>query len=610
MSEIDRMRRYVSRIRGDYHCIRSCDPGVSTFRPKGSTIGPSMREQPTTAVFGGATRGELEDLVHGVAAGTVAFDTLIDVLLPLIRGTEQLPPDVALQLTTALIGIESRSVKEDQLVALIEGDGRASLALAESGQILAANPAATAKFAVATGDGLEALGITPEEFDRFQARLSRVPGPTLVRVRTVVTGASGRPRRVSTLMSGAYYPWYRAFVLTVVRHEWSRSIDVAFEELYGLSRSELDVLRGLSLGLNSEEIAGLRHRSTGTVRQQVKSILAKLDVPTQLAAATLAAAAATSAGSVGDTLGHGSGTLPSRDREPPLTTATFFRNERRVGFRRFGDSAGSPVLFLHGPSFGAGEYSEDRRLPRRMHLDVHAIERPGYGRSDIAPEGESVLECHQRDIQAFLDRQRLDRVAILAHEVGLIPALDFAVRYPDRVQAILAVSSAPPFVELEHIQAMPEHQGVFVQAARHAPWLAHLLVRLLMVQIRRLGPHEWTDVIFRNLEPDTTVMHRPALMSGIVGTYSFYLNQQGAGFEQDLPMMLTDWGELLSAVRPPLRLIHGTRNPTTPVAHLDVYQELRPDLSFELVEHAGLTLAVSHPTRVYQALARLIHDTP
>jgi hypothetical protein len=99
-----------------------------------------------------------------------------------------------------------------------------------------------------------------------------------------------------------------------------------------------------------------------------------------------------------------------------------------------------------------------------------------------------------------------------------------------------------------------------VQAARHAPWLAHLLVRLLMVQIRRLGPHEWADVIFRNLEPDTTVMRRPALMSGIVGTYSFYLNQQGAGFEQDLPMMLTDWG---SFSRPYVRPSYSFTEPAT-----------------------------------------------
>ncbi len=135
--------------------------------------------------------------------------------------------------------------------------------------------------------------------------------------------------------------------------------------------------------------------------------------------------------------------------------------------------------------------------------------------------------------------------------------------------------------------------------------MARLMTRLLTIRTRRLGVERWTDVIFGGLDPDGHVMKHPTLRSGIIGTYSFYLNQMGAGFEQDLQMMLTDWSRLVAGLQVPTVLLHGCRNPTTPPAYLEIFRKLNRDLRIELVEDAGLTLAVSHPQRVYEELSRL-----
>lgn len=417
-------------------------------------------------------------------------------------------------------------------------------------------------------------------------------------------GGRGKP----VLVSGVYYPWYRSFVLTVLRAHWPESVDRALAELYGLSKSERDILKLLARGLGSEDIADLRGRSLGTVRQQLKSITGKMGVQTQLAAATIAASAAAAALSFGDRAGHPAGQLPVSGRQGPLRTGSFSRGRRRVGWRQFGDQDGVPVLFLHGPSFGAGEYPEDRRLAQRHSLNVYAPERPGYGRTDGHDPEEDVIACQIRDACELLDQEKVERVTIIAHEVGLIPALAMARECPERVRGVLGVSAAPPFVKLEQIAVIPDHQSVFIEAARHAPWLAHLLFRLLIVQMRKLGPQEWVKVIFGDLEPDARVMQRPELLAGIVGTYSFYVNQLGQGFEQDLEMMHTDWSDLVSSVPVPLLLLHGAENPTTPPAQLDIFRSLRPETPIEVVEHAGLTLAVSHPHLVYRALAELARD--
>jgi pimeloyl-ACP methyl ester carboxylesterase/DNA-binding CsgD family transcriptional regulator len=521
--------------------------------------------------------------------------------MPMIRGDAQLPPEIALQLSTTLIEIEGDAAREDQLYALVNDHGSPAIALSEAGQILALNTAAADLLAISSGDGLNALAVPREEFEMFERRLSTESGPTLVR-----TYLPGTRPRTPVIMAGTYYPRYRAFVLNALHHYWPDSIDLAAGELFGLSRTEREVLAGLSHGHTSEHIARERGRSIGTVRQQVKSILQKMGVSSQLEAATLAAAASATAAATGTVVGTSTGLLPLQSHQTPLRIGAFRLNDRRVGWRRFGVATGRPVVMLHGPSFGAGEYPEDRRLARRHNLDVHAVERPGYGRTDVPESTDDPLDTQGRDIEAYLAQVGLEKVTLLAHEVGLIPALEMARRRPDLVRGVLGVSSAPPFCRLEQIEAMPGHQAIFIQAARHSPWLARLMTRLLRVRTRRLGPEHWTDVIFRNVEPDHEVMQRPALLPGIIGTYSFYLNQMGAGFEVDLQIMLKDWGHLVSKATVPLALMHGSCNASTPVSSLQIFRELNDSIEISLVENEGLTLAVSRPDLIYRRLADLV----
>lgn len=543
---------------------------------------------------------ELAALVRGVADGNCEFEKLIQALLPLIRGEESLSPEVSLELASVLLDIERSSARTDQLFALINDQGAASVALNESGQILTLNSSAAELFHITTGDGLSALGISRTEFDDFTARLTVGDGSSLLQAR------QRDSRRTAVLMTGTYFPWYRAFVLTALQEHWPSSIDMAFSELYDLTKSELEILSLLARGMNGEAIAAQRIRSIGTVRQQIKSILHKLGTTSQLKAATMAATAAAALTHMTGETGTPAGYLPLENRQAPgIKISSCIRKQRRIGWRQYGNPEGKAVLFLHGPSFGAGEYPADRINAQRHNLNVLAVERPGYGRSNEPLPDETALECCVADALAVMDLAGFDRVTILAHEVALIPALEIACRHPERVGAVLAVSSAPPFLELEQIQGIPEHQGIFIQAVRHAPWLAHLLIRLLMVQVRKLGPHEWTSVIFRDLQPDTDVMRRPDLLPGIIGSYSFYLNQMGAGFEQDLQIMITDWGSLVSELPVPLVLMHGSENPTTTVEHLNLFRSLRKDIHMDIIDTAGLTLAVSHPHLIHARLAEL-----
>ncbi|WP_416886867.1 alpha/beta fold hydrolase [Marinospirillum sp.] len=533
-------------------------------------------------------------LVHAVHAQQTSFEQLINTLMPFINGTQTLTPDLALPLSTALLEIERTSIAQDQLMNLVNDLAAPSLALSEAGQILSLNLGATQLFHVETGDGLRALGIDQQAFLNLKQRLRQVQGPTLVRAKNFQL-----PAELPFILIATWNEQAQSIILSALQHHWPQSIDHAMKSLFGLSSSECEILSALAQGQTSEQIAAQRQRAITTVRQQIKSILQKLDVHTQVQAATLAAAAVHASG--GSRPHHS----PMISNDHPLYIHHFYRKQRVIGWRRFGQAEGQPVLFIHGPSFGAGEYEQDRIHAVQQGLDIYAIERPGYGRTSPPEHGEDILECQYQDLIAFLEQQSLKQVTLFAHEVGLIAALQLAVRHPERIKAVLAVSAAPPFLELEQLHRMPDHQAVFIQAARHTPWLARLMIRLMLAQTRRLGPEHWTDVIFQGVEQDMQVMLNPALKPGIIATYSFYLNQMGHGFELDLQMMLKDWTGLLQLLERPLVLIHGSKNATTPVDTLSIFQQLQPAIQLEVIEQAGLTLAVSHTELIYQRLAEM-----
>ncbi|WP_143142779.1 alpha/beta fold hydrolase [Marinospirillum alkaliphilum] len=519
--------------------------------------------------------------------------------MPMIAGEQPLAAETALTLSTALHEIEQLVAEQDQLFTLINNHNAPAIALNEAGQILALNTAAAQLFHISTGDGLASLGIRRQDFVAFHQRLMNVPGPTLIKTQRLASRADNLP----LIMMGRYNAQWQAFVLEALQHAWPQSIDQAIKALFGLSTSEREILSGLARGLHAEQLADERQRSVTTVRQQIKSLLQKMGVSSQLQAATLAATAAAQA--INDRLNNQSSSMPRLPITSQLQVGEIMRAQRRIGWRRFGDPQGQKILMLHGPSFGAGEYEIDRSAATKHHLDVFAIERPGYGRTQLPNRSEDVLDCQINDLLAFMDDQQLEQVTLLAHEAGLIPALALACRSPERIKGILAISAAPPFQRLEQINAMPAHQAIFIQAARHAPWLARLMIRLLMVRTRHLGPERWTEVIFEGIHQDQQVIQRNQHRSGVIGCYSFYLNQLGAGFEVDLKMMLKDWSSLFSLAPCPVVLMHGDHNTTTPVRTLDIFRQLQPAADIRIIKNAGLTLALSHSEQIYQTLAEI-----
>lgn len=100
---------------------------------------------------------------------------------------------------------------------------------------------------------------------------------------------------------------------------------------------------------------------------------------------------------------------------------------------------GTPILCLHGHPGSSDslsvftDYLSDR-------FQTIAPDLRGYGESPVYGEFEMI--DHLDDLELLLDRLKVDRCLILGWSLGGILAMEFALRFPDRVMGLILVGTA------------------------------------------------------------------------------------------------------------------------------------------------------------------------
>lgn len=103
-----------------------------------------------------------------------------------------------------------------------------------------------------------------------------------------------------------------------------------------------------------------------------------------------------------------------------------------------GDGDARPLLLLH--AWGESRQSFDRLVPRLTDFRVYAPDLRGQGDADKPEEGYSLAE-QAEDAAAILDALNVQRAFVLGSSSGGYVAQQLAIRYPERVAALVLVGS-------------------------------------------------------------------------------------------------------------------------------------------------------------------------
>lgn len=102
--------------------------------------------------------------------------------------------------------------------------------------------------------------------------------------------------------------------------------------------------------------------------------------------------------------------------------------------------SGPPLLMLHGTG---GGFDQGLAFARRLSDDgwrVIAPSRFGYLRTDFPADASSGAEADA--MAGLLDALGIDRLPVIGGSAGALPALQFAIRHPDRCAALTAIVPA------------------------------------------------------------------------------------------------------------------------------------------------------------------------
>lgn len=220
------------------------------------------------------------------------------------------------------------------------------------------------------------------------------------------------------------------------------------------------------------------------------------------------------------------------------------------------------------------------------------VSRPGY--LDTPLVGRESFQQQADLFASLLDTLNLPRVAVVTLSSGGPPGYLFAARHPDRVTALVAISSVSGHFEPSHTPG-PVAQALFTSRvgelltramARHAP-------RQLVTQLLRAESHLTREQIRGQADH---VLCSPQVLAWLrlfVGTLHPYRPRR-AGTDNDTVQLARITDLPLAAIRCPTLVVHGTHDADVPFDHGERAHEQITGAEYRWIEsgsHLGFWLA-------------------
>jgi pimeloyl-ACP methyl ester carboxylesterase len=106
-------------------------------------------------------------------------------------------------------------------------------------------------------------------------------------------------------------------------------------------------------------------------------------------------------------------------------------------------SRGRTVILIHAAGSNAHSWHHQYDYLGEAHSPI-ALDLPGHGRSS-GVEGLRSIQDYADFVAAFLDTLKIRSAVIVGRSMGGAVAMDFALRHPERVQALALIATAAKF---------------------------------------------------------------------------------------------------------------------------------------------------------------------
>ena len=474
----------------------------------------------------------------------------------------------------------------------------AAFALDRDGQVRAVNEAARRRLGLEAGSKLSASVLEADDTDKIRLHATRLQvgnsdGPVMLTGHRSVDGGLVvlhlrlvRPERAEPFV----------IVVTSVLH-WPEGFEKMLRAAFDLTKAETGVVRALAQGRTLAEIAEDRGRSLGTIRSQLKSIMAKTETrsQTELMRLTLSTMELTQSTqdeiSALEPISRGFETLEPR----PFQTVTL-PDGRRMDYLILGDPNGRPVLFLP-LDYGLVRWpaSAEADAARRAMKVVVPI-RAGYGASTPLPKGTPYVAQLADDIAALFDHLGIADCPVISLGGDSFIAVTFSVAYPGRMRALIACAGVLPLTRYEQYDRMKKWHRFILAGARYTPHLLPFMVKAGFALARRVGKHDFVRAVYGDAPIDVSTFEEPEVYEAMICGSEVCISETHSAHDafarEIIAHEAADWTADVLALRDqvPVHFLNGLRCPQITPETLAEFREDFPWIDFRLYPDAGQLL--------------------
>ena len=382
---------------------------------------------------------------------------------------------------------------------------------------------------------------------------------------------------------------------------WPVGFGDILNSAFGLSKTEVEVVRLLVECCSLKEIAETRGRSVETVRGQLKTILGKTETRTQVELVRLAMSMMDIA------------TLTTETNPGPRVISEGFEaldpvpfhtvdapDGRSLDYLILGDPNGTPVLYLH-MDFGFARWPASAEAAAKAKgLKIVAPVRAGFGSSSKVPKRADFGKQIAQDLITVLDAEGIPPCPVIALGADHLFAIELDQLRPGQVTALIAAGGVFPFTRPQQYERMHKWHRFIQAGARYTPQVLPFLVKAGFHLAKRGGKRAFVQSVFGDSQADIATFEDPEVFEAMITGSEICLseshNAHDAFSRQALYEHHKDTPDVVnkSEGKFPFISFNGTQDPGVHAETLEEFKEDYPWIDFRVKDDSGQLLFFRH----------------
>jgi pimeloyl-ACP methyl ester carboxylesterase len=274
---------------------------------------------------------------------------------------------------------------------------------------------------------------------------------------------------------------------------------------------------------------------------------------------------------------------------------------RVLGVTEFGRRSSAKVVVLAHPAPGSSRFDPDPEVTDRRNVRLIAVDRPGYGTSELlADGGPGTVTDVASDIAEYLASQGITRVGAVGWSAGGRVSAGLAAVYPALVDRLAVIATPAPDEEVPWVGA-ENRDRLAALSAMSAPAAVAALGEQLASFV---GARPSADVLLGMLSSDEAdAQLREQARDRLAEMLDRAAMQGTTGMAADIvSYTLLDWGFDPASVAAKTLLLYGGADQITG-AHGRWYQKRIQQARLEMVKDVGHLLIVPMWDRILSHVA-------